>query len=400
MKRLCLAALMVSICSVSAPARSDTRLEPLPEDLKVLAKNGLDSIYAVDIPAAEKYFGEALKKYPDHPIPYFGMAMSKWAELEYLEDESDPGLEKEYGELTDKALEVGRAWIKKHPGDANAYLVLGGMYGLRARLGVLQHHWVDAFLTGKKALSATRRSLKIDPELYDAYLGLGMYEYYSGTLSGVVKLLAAIVMRGDAKKGLEYLNLCREKGYFNALAAKLMLIEIYTTTGSPYKDPATAVKWARELRAQYPNHPQMHFVEIVSLFENKEYDESRKEALDYLKKVEGGVVPYRRRYLPRVLTAIATTYLVEGKYDEAAEYFRRAADTLKEDPKSHPARWGVWAIVRLGNVSDLKGLRDKAVEYYKQAQAYKDEWGFSESIEKYLKSPFSAAELPGQMPPP
>ncbi|MCM2268207.1 MAG: hypothetical protein NDI60_10595, partial [Elusimicrobiales bacterium] len=260
--------------------------------------------------------------------------------------------------------------------------------------------WIKAYFDGKKAISNTRMALKIDPELYDAYLGLGMYEYYADTLSGVVKILAKFFMSGDAKEGLRQLTVCKEKGYFNALAAKLLLIEIYTTTNSPYLNTELAVKWAKELRAAYPVHPQMHFVEIVALYEARQYAESRAEALAYLKAVNEGKPAYRRRYLPRVLTAIGTTYLVEKKYDEAAEYFARAAATLKEDPAAHPARWGVWAIVRLGNVHDLKGLREKALEYYKEARSYKDEWGFSESISGYLKRPFAAAELPGQMPPP
>jgi tetratricopeptide (TPR) repeat protein len=398
MKKMLTAAILFACASAAFAAAP--KLEPLPEELKLLSKKGIEAIYAVDIPEAVKNFSAALAKYPEHPYPHFGMAMTKWATLEYLEDESDPGLEKEYEEMTDEAIDVAKKWIKKHPGDANAYLCLGGMYGLRARLAVLQHRWIKAYFDGRKALSHTRQSLKIDPELYDAYLGLGMYEYYAGTLHGVIKVLSRLLMKGDATKGLELLTICKEKGYFNALGAKLLLIEIYTTTGSPYANSALAVKWSKELRAVYPNHPQMHFVEIVSLFEDKKYAESRREAMEYLKAVDEGRPPYRRRYLPRVLTAIATTYLVEKKYDEAADYFARAAATLKEDPKAHPARWGVWAIVRLGNVSDLKGQRDIALDFYKQAKAYKDEWGFSESIDKYRKHPFAAAELPGQMPPP
>jgi tetratricopeptide (TPR) repeat protein len=397
MKKLLAAA--VFFCCAAAGAAAP-KSEPLPEDLRLLSRKGIDAIYAVDIPEAVKNFSAALAKYPEHPYPHFGMAMSKWATLEYLEDESDPALEKEYEKMTDEAIDIGKAWIKKHPGDANAYLCLGGMYGLRARLAVLQHRWIKAYFDGRKALSYMHRSLKIEPELYDAYLGLGMYEYYAGTLHGVIKVLAKLLMKGDARKGLEMLETCKEKGYFNALAAKLLLIEIYTTTGSPYANAPLAVKWSKELRAAYPDHPQMHFVEIVSLYENKQYAESRREAMEYLKAVEEGRRPYRRRYLPRVLTAIGTTYLVEKKYDEAADYFGRAAATLKEDPKAHPARWGVWAIVRLGHVYDLKGLRDKATGYYKEAKTYKDEWGFSESIARYLKQPFTPGELPGQMPPP
>ncbi|HAH31964.1 MAG TPA: hypothetical protein DCL44_06595 [Elusimicrobia bacterium] len=388
--------LLVSVSGFAAPHVA----EPMPPELRELSKKGIDAIYSVDIETARVNFEEALKKFPENPFPHFGVAITKWASLEYLEDESDPKLDKEYSELTEQAIDVASKWLKKHPGDASAHMCLGGMYGLRARLAVLQHRWIKAYFDGKKAISHTRKALKIEPELYDAYLGLGMYEYYAGTLPGAIKLLAKLLVNGDANKGLEYLNICREKGYFNALGAKLLLIEIYTETGGKFANPELAVKWSRELTAAFPMIPQMQFVEIVSLFEDKKYDESRAQSLDYLKLINESHPRYRKRYLPRVLTAIGTTWLVEKNYDLAGEYFAKAVATIKNDPTVHPARWAVWAIVRLGNVYDLKGERAKAVELYKEAKSYDDDWGFAEAIGKYLKKPFIAAELPGTLPPP
>jgi len=398
MKKIIVLAIF-SFLAVNLQAAAVTS-EPLPDELRLLSKNGIDSIYAVDLPEAKKNFELAVLKYPDHPFPHFGIAMTKWAELEYLEDESNPKLSQEYGALTDDAIKIALAWIKKHPNDANAYMCMGGMYGLRARLAVMQHRWIKAYFDGKKAISNTRKSLKVDPEVYDAYLGLGMYEYYAGTLSGVIKILARFFLSGDAKQGVEYLKLCKEKGYFNSLAAELLLIEIFTEPGNQFRDPKTAVKWSAELRKLYPLHPQMHFVQIVSLFEDKQYEATRAEALEYLKRVETGVPAYRKNYLPRILTAIGATYLVEKNYGEALIYFQKAAATLKEDPKAHPARWAVWALVRVGNTLDLKGERAKAVELYKEARTYQDEWGFYEAIDAYLKKPFSEFALPGPLPPP
>lgn len=388
------------VCLLSAAAAALPKYEPLPEDLRLLSKKGMDAIYAVDIEEAKKDFDLALQKYPNHPFPHFGLAMTEWANLEYLEEESDPGLGRNYSALTDKAIAVGRKWIDAHPGDANAYLCLGGMYGLRARLDVLQHHWIKAYFEGRKALLNTRRALKIDPGLYDAYLGLGLYEYYSGTLPGVVKLLASIMMRGDANKGIEYLKLCKDKGYFNARAANLLLIEIYTHHGSPYANPELAVKLSKALLAEAPEQPQLQFVQIVSLYEDKKYEESRKGMLEYLASIYALKPGFRKSFLPRVFTAIGDTYLAEKDYDKAAEYLGKAAATLKEDPGSYPARWAVWAMVELGNVYDLKRMRPEALELYKQARSYRDDWGFSESIGRYMKKPFTEDELPLPIPPP
>ena len=59
-----------------------------------------------------------------------------------------------------------------------------------------------------------------------------------------------------------------------------------------------------------------------------------------------------------------------------------------------------WAVVRLGNIYDLEGDRKLAVQTYKHALNYEDQWGFKEYITRYIKKPFAAAEFPGQPPPP
>ncbi len=371
--------------------------EDLPQELKEISKKGIDAIYAVELDSAEKYFNMAVEKYPDHPFGHFGLAMTKWAHFEYLDDESDPSLDRQYYALTDKAIEVGKLWLKKHPNDSNAHMCMGGMYGLRARLYLMQHSWIKAYFSGRKALSYMRKAIEINPQMYDAYLGLGMYEYSAGTLTGAVKILSKLVMPGDAKKGIEYLKLCKEKGYFNAEAAELILIEIFTQHNSPYADAQTAVKWSKELRKKYPYHAQMHFVEIVSLYEAKMYDEAEKEMLEYLSRV-GRHPHYREKYLSRIYVALGTVRMVEKDYEGARSYFEKAKETIKKE--KNPSRWGVWGIVRLGNIHDAQNLRKEALEYYNEALSYKDNWGFREYIENFKAAAFRAASLPDQLPPP
>ena len=83
MKKLLIVPLLfVSAGVIAAPKVS----EPLSPELRELSKKGIDAVYAVDIETARVTFEEAVKKFPEHPFPYFGVAITKWAELEYLED--------------------------------------------------------------------------------------------------------------------------------------------------------------------------------------------------------------------------------------------------------------------------------------------------------------------------
>lgn len=400
MKKIAFIAAFFALSAAFMPeyAYADIR-SSVPEELAELSKKGLDSIYAVKIDEAARYFDEAYRKYPDHPASRFGVAMASWARLEYLEDESSPELAKQYAKLTDEAIETGKKWLKNHPEDTLAHICMGGLYGLRARLAVLQHKWIKAYINGKKALKSMKKTLEIDPEAYDAYLGLGLYEYYAGTLPGAIKVLAKLVMSGNAEKGIEMLNICREKGYYNVLAAKLLLVEIYTQHGSRYANAPEAVKMAAEFRQMFPAHAQMHFVQIVSLFEDKQYEASLKQALDYLSHVNDGKdTVYKERFRSRIYTSIGTLYMVLGDYDNAERYLLQSRETIKTD--RHPARWAVWGIARLGNLADLRGDRENAVKYYKESRSYGNEWGFWETLDKYIKHPFAKEMLPGQLPPP
>lgn len=361
---------------------------------------GMEYIYSIKPDKAKAVFEELIKKYPDHPFGHFGYAMSKWAELEYLEEESSPALFDDYKKLTDKAIDVGKAWVKKNPNDANAYMCLGGTYGLMARLYIMKHSWLNAYIFGKKAVNNMRQALNVDPELYDAYLGIGTWEYYAGTLPGVIRWLAKLVVNGNAEKGIEYLKLCAEKGHFNRTAAELLLIEIYTQTNGKYSNPKLAVEWSKKLVEQYPLLAQMQYVLVVSLYESKDYDAAEKEMIEYLKRIDDKMESYYPKFYPRAYTSLGTLYMMKKDYDKAILYLNRARDYIKEE--KHPSRWAVWGVVRLGNIYDLMGERNKALSFYKEALSYNDQWGFKDYIEQYLKKPFllTVNTIATQLPPP
>ncbi len=384
------------IYSLLSFAEFNTATKP---QLIELAYKGMEYIYSIKPAQAREIFEEISKKYPGHPFGSFGIAMSKWAEFEYIDDQTDVKLEKEYYRLTEKALEDGERWVKKNPSDAYARMCLGGIYGLLARLYLTQHKWIKAYFTGRKAVSNMRKALEIDPHLYDAYLGLGLWEYSAGTLPSVIRILSKFLISGSPERGIEYLKLCADKGYFNKTAAHLLLIEIFTQTDSKYSNPAAAVEYSRQLVKKYPQLAQMQFVLIVSLYEAKMYDEAEKEMNEYLSRIENRVESYYPRYYPRIYLSLGTLYMMKKQYDIAYDYFKRAFDFMENEGK--PTRWAVWSLVRIGHLYDLKGEREMAVRMYKKALSYPDNWGFRDYIEEYIEKPFNLNRyLATQLPPP
>ncbi len=394
MKKLLLAVLAPLAFGSVAMATTNVHM---PVDLDEHVMNGVQAVHSLEFDKADENFNWVLANYPGQPYGYFGLAVCSWARLEYQEEQSSPELEKEFIKRTETAVVKGKEWVKKYPNDAYAHVCLGGIYGLQARLELMQHKWVSAFMKGKSGLKEMKRALKIDPEIYDAKIGSGMYEYYAGTLGGFLKVLNYLFIRGNANDGIKMLHEVEQHGHFNKMVAKLLLIEIYTQTGSKYARPDMALKMAKEVREVYPNHPLVQFIEIVALYEDKKYEEVRALALDFLKNIEEGKKDYLPRYYSRAYTAIASSYLAEKQFDKALEYFSKAAGyTSKEKPN----RWAVWAVVRMGEIHDWQGDRPGALKLYKQANEYEDLWGFKDYINEHIKRQFTMKEFPGQLPPP
>jgi tetratricopeptide (TPR) repeat protein len=81
---------------------------------------------------------------------------------------------------------------------------------------------------------------------------------------------------------------------------------------------------------------------------------------------------------------IAEVFFLQNNYQSAANEFREALNGDLE-----PKWTEVWSHIKLGNIFDITGQRDRAVNEYTQAVRTKDNTqGAQEEAAKYLKSPY------------
>lgn len=368
------------------PARAEIQLPP---DVMEAATVGINGVYSLDFDTAEENIQKVFSLYPDHPFAHFGNAMIAWSRYEYEYELSDDKQRKVFEKTLDDSISGIKRWMKKNPQDPNAYMGIGALYGLRAMFTMRNRSWITAYFSGRKAISNLEKSLKLDPTYYDAHFGLGIYNYYAGTLPNVIKILAKIVaIKGDPDVGVQQLHSAREKAMFTADSAKLILIEVQNTRGSRYYAPEKSLEYIREIRTKYPDNPLMHYVEIICLFETGKYDEVLAGGQQFLSLI--GQDPfYKDIYISRAYTALGTAYMAKGEWEKARETFEAGQKALA---KQEPSRWGVWNEYRLGQVYDALGLREKAVAQYKKVLSFKDKWGFDDAAKHGLKSPWQAVQ--------
>ena len=81
---------------------------------------------------------------------------------------------------------------------------------------------------------------------------------------------------------------------------------------------------------------------------------------------------------------VAEVFLLQNNYQSAATEYRAALNGDNE-----PSWTSVWAHIKLGNIFDISGQRDRAVNEYNQAIRTKDNTqGAQEEAAKYLKQPY------------
>lgn len=349
-------------------------------DLQSEVVAGIDSLYRMDFDAAERHSERMLAMEPKHPFGEFGKAAVLWARYTYGTEMGDDSLLKPLEAQVHRTVLVGQAWVKAHPGDAQALMALGAAEGILSRMYLSRRQYLRGYWSGRSAMKGTRAAVAADPDLYDAMLGLGMYDYYTDLYPRMIRPLAKVVLRGDRARGIERLHLVAEKGSWAAVAAKMLLVEI--SLHDPYgaRNPALAVKLMEEVRAKYPTSAMLHSAQLAALYQAGKLEEAYKGGLDFVRKTEDG--RYRRFDLPKGAVFLAASLWALKRPEDALATYRKASD---EKPRN---RWSVWALIRAGNVLDLQGRREEAVKLYKEALLEPDHWGYKEYAERALKRPF------------
>jgi tetratricopeptide (TPR) repeat protein len=153
------------------------------------------------------------------------------------------------------AINKAEARIKAHQDEALNYFYEGMAYGLRAQLEALRDHALATARAGKKLRSLSLNALKLDPNLNDAWFGVGLYNYFVDTLPTYVKMLRFLILLpgGDRVEGLRQMRVAMDKGQLVPAEAKFHLAKNYSRAID--RQYATSLEMFRQMQRQYPHNP-------------------------------------------------------------------------------------------------------------------------------------------------
>jgi predicted Zn-dependent protease len=245
-----------------ALAPSSARASQL--NLPPQATDGMRLMYSGQTKEAIAMFRQLEAERPGHPLGYLLEAEALWWNI-YCES-----LERKYNTLdawttrrgpedaaylalADKAARLAESAIARQD-TAEMELYAGMGYMLRARLVGLRNEKRATARAGVAARNHLLRCLQLDPNMADAYAGLGLYNYYVDTLSAFAKILRFFmgIPGGDKREGLRQLETAMAKGELTRVEARFYTAKNLRNYDEDY---ARATEVAAPLVLEFPNNP-------------------------------------------------------------------------------------------------------------------------------------------------
>ena len=266
--------LLCNFSNAESIEQGDAQQNPLTEKIKL----AMDANYRMDSERSEDIFNEAISEWPEDPMPYLykgGLYLNKFRYLNDNMEEERARLKKQILYLNNKVIDIARKQIKENPDNMRAYYCLGGANGNLGRFYILNGKWLRGYWKGKKGFKILEKIVEKDHEYYDAYVGLGIYHYFSATLPKVVKVLSFLLggPKGDKEKGINELELVRDNGTLLPVEARRVLLRVFRFE----KDWNSFYHTSKWLAEQYPENINFQIPYIYGLTKERQYSDAQHQ---------------------------------------------------------------------------------------------------------------------------
>jgi tetratricopeptide (TPR) repeat protein len=293
--------------------------QTLAEDnIDLIIKRGLDNCYHFRWKSAEQDFQKIIEQKPEDPRGYHYLSgIYLWY---YLSSGSNSDF-KNFMKYSDIALSRGEALLEKEPSGESVNLVLGNAYSYRALGNVKAESYINAIWASKRSEKYLKRVLELNPGNYDAYLGLGLYNFAAAQIPAAFKWALSLAgISGDEETGIRYIKLTAEKGNLNKVEAQYYLSQLLTGVTFDFK---TAGEMLKKLHNRYPSN--ILFSYALAVVHLKQNDTEGAEKL--LKSITSSNNTRFIQVLSYANFLLGDVYFRRNEFREAPVYYNKFIET-------------------------------------------------------------------------
>ncbi|MDB5271910.1 MAG: hypothetical protein JWO58_277 [Chitinophagaceae bacterium] len=365
--RLLLAFVFLMTMTLATQAQKKERVLLLNNDaIQLEATDALNAMYNFKFVEAEMKFLEFQERYPEHPMPYFLMALSNWWKMmpdlenkKYIEKYAD-----EFFRYTDLAIEKGEKAFEEDDQNEETAFILAAAYGFKGRYYAEQHSFMKAAGSGNKALQYLfkfKGKSDLSPEFM---FGDALFNYYAEWLKQEYVLLRPILAffpKGDKTLGIKELKQVAYNAFYTRTEAQYFLMRIYYNEENRED---LAYPTAEYLGTTFPDNPYFQRMQARLSFSQGKWLEAEKVSLDILYKLNIGMPGYEAisgRYASFFLGHINKYYYHDKQ--KAKLYFEKAR-LFAEQSEATEMNYYLYATAELARIANEEKDFARAKNYY------------------------------------
>ena len=156
-----------------------------------------------------------IKKSPEEPVGHFFRAAILQARM--MDYENYAAEEKAFFAATGACRKLAQQQLRERRNEAWAHFFFGSAIGYEAFVVGKKKKYFEAFRYGWESIQHLEMALKLDPQLYDAYLGIGTYKYYRSKMSKSFSWLPFV--KDEREIGMRMIRAALAQGRYSRTAA-------------------------------------------------------------------------------------------------------------------------------------------------------------------------------------
>ncbi len=312
---------------------------------------GLDKIYNFNWDDGFRAFNSIIKKHPDDPRGYhYKSIIFLWY---YLGNLNETNLDS-FNYFSDKSLELANQDLDSKNSAELKYLI-GSIYYNKSIAEARSGNYLQALWTSNQMKSNLEEAVKIKPNLYDAYLGLGLYNFALSQIPSTLEWAANLVgITADKELGLDYVKLTVQKGKLSKIDAQYYLSQLYSRV---IVDHPAAKELLNNLVKRYPKNLLFNFSLAWVEYEMNDLTNAEKHLRNVIKS-EDELYPFvvsNSNYL------LGNVFFARSQFDSAKIYYNNyIKSAINDDYKGY-------ANFQIGLCLEISGNRKEAVKYYEKS---------------------------------
>lgn len=224
----------------------------------------LNDIYSGRLDLAVSETQQMQQRAPDHPLAYILEAEALWWKIWCSSAEFKYGMtmprhreriasDQRYLDVSAKALAIAEARLKEKE-SAEMYFYAGMAEAAVSRLYGLRWEYRNTARAGVHARDSFVRALALDPQLADADMGLGLYDYYVDTLSAMARVMRFFmgIPGGTKTEGIQLLYRSIRSGQLTPVISRFYLAINLHNYDQRYEEALFVIT---PLVENYPDNP-------------------------------------------------------------------------------------------------------------------------------------------------